>query len=105
MKMANETIKQLGGFGRLSSMVNARNIMTDGENSFTLQFSGCKKANRLKITLDRATDTYEVELIFVGRLSRKTFDIPVRTHKHFVGLHAEQLREVFERHTGLLISL
>ena len=105
MAIADTTLQQLGGRGRLKAMIGARDFSSrDDGRTLHFKFPACPKANVCKITLN-ALDTYDVTFIKVGRLSRKTYEVPVQTTGEFSGVYCDQLREVFEGFTGLYLSL
>lgn len=95
--IAQTILDQFGGLGRLQIMIGAH-YFSDLGNGVSFAFKGVRKANRISVTLD-ADDTYTVE---IGKLSR--------SYKYTVSLkvsdiYAEQLKTIFEEHTGLLLSL
>ena len=99
-------INQLGGGPALKAMISAKDFVRDGENKIAFKFSGCRKANYCRVSLVLGSDTYSVELIKIGRLNKKTWKFSENvTHKEFTGIYGDQLKELFERHTGLLLSL
>lgn len=88
--------EQLGGFGRLSAMINARNFLDHGD-ALSFRFSGNRKMSFCKITLDDS-DTYTVVL---GAI--RNFE--VREKVSASGIYADQLVDLFERETGLYLSV
>jgi len=102
MNIASEIIKQMGGH-KMVVMTGARNILaTDSGVQFS--FPGCKKAN--KIVIDYTDmDLYTMKFYKVGRLNKKTFDIPVIKVSEHENLYHDMLKEVFEKETGLYTSL
>lgn len=96
--VANEIVQQLGGFGKISAMVNARNFSYT-DNSLNFRFSGSKKSNMIKITLN-SMDTYDIEFI---KFSPKYCTCKVaQTHE---GIYNDQLIDLFVQQTGLYLSL
>ena len=94
--IAKTIAAQLGGFGRLSCMVNGRNFIDHG-NGLSFKFSGSRKATYCHVTLD-ASDTYTVVLGKIRKYElKKSVDVS--------GIYADQLVELFERETGLYLSL
>lgn len=105
MAVADITLSQLGGSRRLSAMVGAHGFYSDNNGqTLTFKFKMCKEANYVKITLN-AMDTYDIEFVKIGRLNKKTFQVPVKTVKTYEGVYADNLRDVFESFTGLYITL
>lgn len=94
--IATTILAQLGGTGRLVTMIGAHNFIDRGKG-LSLSFRGCRKANRLIITLDES-DTYTVEL---GKFSRCSYT----TVYEASGIYADGLRQVIENETGLYLSL
>ena len=78
----------IGGYGFVSS--------TDGV-SFRFKVRSKNGSNGLRITLD-PSDTYTVEFLSVRGSSRKI-------KGKFSDIYAEDLRPLFERETGLYLSL
>jgi hypothetical protein len=104
LKPADITLRQLGGSRRLKAMINGRDFMSDNDGrTLVFTFSSCRKANRIRITLN-ALDLYDVDFIKVGRLNRKTFEVPVKTTGSVENVYAEDLRRVIEEFTGLYLS-
>lgn len=105
MKPADITLQQLGGRRRLGVMIGAYDFFSDNDGqTLTFKFKMCKEANCVKITLN-AMDTYDIEFIKIGRLSKKTWTVPVRKVKTYEGVYADQMQEVIESFTGLYMSL
>ncbi len=92
-------INQLGGAGRLRAMVGVTQFIADGENKLCFQFKGSRKANRVHITLN-SLDTYDVEFF---KYNRKSFECP--QVGGFENVYGDQLVEIFERFTGLYLSM
>jgi hypothetical protein len=98
MEVAKTILEQLGG-NRFVAMTGAKYLL-GGENELQFQIgSGAAKGiNAVRITLD-ATDTYTMRFYKIGRGARVS-EIAAPS-----GVYAEDLRRVFEQHTGLLTSL
>ena len=94
--IAPTILAQLGGSGRLSAMIGAHNFIDHG-NGLSFKFKGSKVATYCKIELD-PTDTYTMTL---AKIRKWELHKPQTT----AGVYAGQLREVFERATGLYLSL
>lgn len=88
------TINQMGGYGKLKAMINMRDIIADSNNNcFYFKFSGSKKLNLCKITLN-SMDTYDL-----------TFYLNAKEKKCLKDIYAENLIEIFETTTCLRLSL
>ena len=102
---AAEILSQLGGSRRLSIMIGAKNFGSANDcKTLTFSFAASKVANHIKITLN-GLDLYDVEFIKVGRRNRTTFETPITTVKSVENVYADDLKELFERTTGLFLSL
>jgi hypothetical protein len=107
--IANTTIQQLGGTGRLSAMINAKNFTYDKDGTLTFSFSGCKKINQVTIELN-SKDLYNITFTkyTAGRMNNKTFEYKEPTWKavkEYEDIYNDQLKSVFEETTGLYLSL
>jgi fumarate hydratase class II len=105
MSVAAIILQQLGGAGRLKAMIGATDFCSfkDG-NTLAFKFKMCPKANYIKISLE-ASDTYAIEFVKIGRLSKKTWDIPMKVTGQFSGIYAEDLKRVISDFTGLALSI
>jgi len=104
-KPADIILNQFGGSRRLKAMINGRDFFSENDGmTLRFKFSSCRDANVCKVTLD-ADDTYTFELIKIGRLSKKTYEVPVTEFKSISGIYADQLRELFTAYTGLYLPL
>ena len=99
----NQTIQQLGGFGKLKAMVGAHTfIKHEAEKALSFKFKGSRKCNYIKITLD-ASDTYNVE---IGRVTNgKVKGFTYKVIDESAGIYCDQLKPLFESITGLYLSL
>mgnify|MGYP001575726484 CR=1 FL=1 len=98
---ARTVISQLGGMGRLRTMVGAYDLLRGydeaGWPAFSFKFKGSKSFNFARITLT-PLDVYAVR---IGKVSGyKLINV-----KDFTDIYAEQLRPLFERTTGLYLSM
>jgi hypothetical protein len=98
LTVANTILDQMGGSGRLASMIGVYNL-TGTENALTFRFKARAKngSNCVRITLE-PSDTYKVEFISIRGRSVKVKS----THED---IYCDVLRELFERETGLYLSL
>ena len=97
LTVANTILAQLGG-SRFQAMTGATNLLADASSlTFKLgRFTGLK-VTHVRVTLD-ASDAYRVEFLAVrGSGVKVCHDVD--------GVHAEELRRVFETTTGLRTSL
>lgn len=94
--VAETIIQQLGGQSRLRVMVNAKDFVAT-DNGLMFRFSGCRKANKVRITLN-SMDTYDVEFF---KIKKFTFE----TAAKFEHIYNVDLKAVFEDETGLYLSI
>ena len=95
LTVANTIRDQIGG--RALTMMGAYHL-AGSEDSLTFKFKGCRKLNTLKVTLDKATDTYRVQF---GKLRKLNHDWV----REFDGVYVDMLHELIESETGLALSL
>ena len=103
--IAETTLNQLGGVGKLTAMIGAENFRfsedPNGESvELGFSFKGCKAANTCTILYDAANDYYSVDLL---KFSKKTFQY--QNVFSTWGVEGSQLIELFENKTGLYLSL
>jgi len=79
--------------GRLTAMIDMYDLVI-GDSAVYFEFKGSRKANRILIEYDCTTDLYNMA-IFRGAV----------TVARVGGLYAEDLKPIFERVTGLYLSL
>jgi hypothetical protein len=98
LTVANTILAQLGGAGRLRAMIGADNFVGSAD-SLQLKFKSraTNGANTLRVRLG-TDDTYTVEFwkvrgVSVSKLSERS------------DVYVANLRAVFERETGLYLSL
>ena len=99
-EIANEIARQLGGFGKLKAMVNARDFgcgESNGNPYLSFKFSMYPRANTCQIVLT-VSDTYTVRFWKVTTKKREL----VSEHEQ---IYADMLIELFESETGLDLSL
>ena len=101
---ANTTINQLtnanNGVQRLSVMIGLKSIARDDNKqfvSFKFKAKGNGKANYCRITLN-SDDTYTMRL-------SKIWGVKELNIKEYKGLYCDMLKETFEQHTALYLSL
>ena len=88
-------VQQLGGMGRLKSFVNAKNFTYDKKTcSMVFQFSGSKKCNLIRITLN-SMDLYDLEFMKIGK--------EVKTVSKVDDVYNDMLISTFESETGLYL--
>ena len=93
------TMTYLGGKANLQTMIGAHGFTVDEKGTLTFQFKGSRKANVAQFRLD-ADDTYTIKFM---HYNRRTCLITDKGEMN--GLYFDQLVEVFERFTGLYLSL
>lgn len=94
--IADTILAQLGG-NKFLAMTGVRNMTTTGRDLTLHMPKVHRSVNRVTITLE-ANDTYSVRFMYV-----RSMTLTVRHVAELV--HAENLRAVFETHTGLRTSL
>jgi len=96
-EVAKTILAQMGGTGKLKAMTGAKNF-TSSENGVSFQWpakGGGPNAVRITLTPE---DTYTVEFIRAGKGGPKV----VSKHED---IYAEDLKKLFEKQTGLYLSL
>ena len=97
-EIAATILKQMGGSGRLKAMLGAKNFLDHGKAlSFKFPNRKSSRGNYVKITL-RPDDTYDMEFSKIVKYDAKLV-------KKYSGIYADQLKSIFERQTGLRVSL
>jgi hypothetical protein len=95
---AETIIQQLGGFGKLQAMVGAINfIYSNNDKYIAFKFKGSKKVNYVKITLN-GKDLYDIEF-------KKLWGNKIKDIDSYNDVYAENLKPLFEKVTGLFLSL
>lgn len=104
---SQQTIEQLGGFGKLRAMINAKDFMESQDDSY-LQFSHAKGTNKgVKVRIQLTGDLYTITWYKRARVEV----MPGVKMTDFVEcdsvemIYGDQLREVFEGRTGLYLSI
>lgn len=101
MAVAETILKQMGGTGRLSMMIGAKDFValdTPERGGVQFGFKGsAKTGNKFRVILTRG-DLYDVEFWYIRGASMKKV-------AEFDGIYAGQLKYIFELHTGLRLSL
>ena len=100
IEIANTIIKQLGGIGKLYTMVDANRFVAL-DSGLQFSFKGSRKINKLVVKLD-PSDTYTVE--FWKIYSLKTGKSPKLIGSHS-DIYFDMLVELFENETGLSLRL
>lgn len=97
-EVAQTILKQMGGTGKLAAMIGAKDFIAHPNGvAFKFMDPGAGKPNYVKIILN-ARDTYDVEF---GRLRGMNYKVI----KSFEDIYNDSLRSLFERTTGLYLSL
>ena len=99
LQVAETIIEQMGGVRKLTAMIGARQF-TGSENSVQFGFSGSRIANKCRVELDFASDTYTFQL---WKWNKKTGDI-VKVYE-LEGAYFDMLIDLFESQTKLYLSL
>lgn len=96
-EVAATTCDYLGGHRVLTLMVGARDFSYDGEGALRFRFKGSRKANYVEFVV-KGADLYDVRFWRITKSS-------VKKTANFEDVYFDQLRDVFEQATGLLITL
>jgi hypothetical protein len=103
MQVAQTILQQLGGAGRLSAMIGARNFVAYHDAlSFTFAARGRDGIRAVRVILTPA-DLYTVEFIKVGRPTSAYIGRHVVETVEYV--YADMLRATIEQRTGLALAL
>lgn len=96
--IAETILAQLGGMSRVSAMIGIKSAVAS-ETMLNLKFKARAKNRANCVTIELASDdTYTVRFYAI-----KSFDVrPVSERE---GVYADSLRSLFERETGLYLSL
>ena len=94
--------KQMGGYGRLSAMVNARQWLVL-ERGIQFTFSGKRGVNKCLVMLD-ATDTYTMQFWYC-KAPRNASAFISEMKVEYTGVYNDMLIDLFEGYTGLYLSL
>lgn len=97
--VADTIIRQLGGFGKLKAMIAANKFFYNKEPgeyyTLSFEFKGNPKFKMCKIIYSKPKDLYTVQ--FFGKNYLK--------NKEIEDVYNNQLKDVFEKTTGLALSL
>lgn len=102
-KQANEIAKtilmQMGGIGRIKAMTGAKDFIA-GSNNVSFKFPNRQKnkPNYVKITYNAGLDLYDMEF---GKVFNMTYKV-LSTDR---GVYSDMLKPIFEKTTGLRLSL
>lgn len=100
-QITNTIIHQMGGLGQLVAMIGASNFssLTGSDLGVSFHFKGSREANICQITL-LSSDTYKFELF---KFNRRTLDCSVVYEVE--GVYDDMLKPLFEKETGLYLTL
>ncbi len=102
LDVADIILAQLGGSGRLSAMIGARQFVGDASSlTFKFQAPAKNKANCIVITLDAESDAYTVRFCRVGRAPLFT----VAERGSVEGVSVSELRRTIETACEIRLSL
>ncbi len=115
METQKTILQQLGG-NRFVAMTGCRDFIADnsGKNPvlrmrLTKNLSGC---NKLEIEYNRGLDLYNMKFyritinsVFPLTRANRNEMVKISREKEYNGIYADQLAEIFERHTGLRTKL
>jgi hypothetical protein len=95
MTVAQTILDQMGGTRRIMMMTGAKQFVSS-DDGVQFSFKGSRKYNKVVVKL-AADDTYTVGMFKIRGVSVKG--------QNFDGIYADQLVELFERETGLYLTL
>lgn len=101
MTVAETIIDQLGGTGRLSAMIGAKDFVSlsePGRGGVQFSFKGSSKTGNSAHIILTSGDLYDVEFWYVRGMNFKEV-------AHFEGLMWDQLIPTFEKQTKMYLSL
>lgn len=98
-EIADTIVQQFGGYGKLKAMLGARDFVY-GKNYLTFKFPNKKRnaPNCIKIEYILGKDLYNLEFKRISKLD-------VKDIKSVDDVYADQLKPIFEKETGLYLSL
>ena len=99
-EIAETIIQQMGGIGKLKSMIGAENFSYNTNGELTFKFKMCKKSNCVQIFYDQGTDLYNITFLKIN-LEK----LEIKKIEKFEQIYCDQLIEIFEQFTGLRLSL
>ncbi len=94
--VARIILQQMGGVNKIKAMTGATHFGAD-TNCVTFKFKGSRKANHVRITLN-SMDLYDLVFFKITKLKFKEAG-------QYTGIYNDQLKDTFEQHTGLYLSL
>lgn len=98
LTVANTILSQMGGTSRLSAMIGANSFVgSDNSVAFRFKARASNGSNAFRVTLD-PSDTYTIEFLSLRGSSRKVKET-------LSDVYAEDLKPIFEKKTGLYLSL
>ena len=105
MNSAEIILQQLGGSRRLSVMIGARHFgSAQNGQELSFEFRGSKKAKWVKV-LHNGRDLYDVKFLALPKKADSDgIKLPVVVGE-FADIGCENLKEVFEKFTGLYLTL
>ena len=97
MKPYQIALQQFGG-NRAMCMIGGQYLVHEGDNKLSFRFKMSRFANHLVIEYLPGIDLYKLQFGKVGRSEYKIIEV-------FEGIYCDQLKEIFERKTGLYLSI
>jgi len=97
--IASETLKALGGTGRLSAMIGAKDFVYSKDGAVRFRFKMCKNVNMALVSLN-GLDLYDLKFMRVNTRKFTCDDVDV-----FENIYVEDLKRTFEAYTGLYLTL
>jgi hypothetical protein len=99
-EIADTILDQMGGMRRIGAMIGARSF-TMIKNGVQIHFPNKQrsKPNYVAITLDRGSDTYDVKFMRIDKGGAP------KTTAEYHDIYSDSLKNLFEKETGLYLSL
>ena len=98
-EVAETILNQMGGYGKLKAMIGidqiAYNQAPGGMYELVFHFKGCPKYRFCKVLYDKGKDLYDLQL----------WKNSYRDKKEFENIFNHDLKPLFEKTTGLRLSL
>jgi len=98
-QIARTILEQLGtNANKMRIMLGSKHVSYDVDGSLSFNFKMCKKYNFCKIKLD-ANDTYQIKFFKFSKLGES------KNIKVLDDVYNFQLKEIFEKETGLFVNI
>ena len=99
IELAGTILNQMGGTSKLGAMIGANTFLAL-DNGVQFSFKGSREFNKCVVTLNESMDLYTFQL---WKFNSRTYDMVMKYELE--GCYCDMLKPVFERETGLYLSL